>query len=146
MDTPRGTVVSVMTRGDRLVATVDVDVSNVCARCAAGKGCGAGLLIGSGSTRHIEATVGPDLRLAPGDTVEVRLEPRSILHAAFVAYGAPLVGALIAAAIAYGLSLGDVEAASASLVGVAVGMFAGRLYLKRPECLRRFEPTVSSVL
>ena len=46
MDTPKGTVVSVMTRGDRFVATVNVDVSAVCARCAAGRGCGAGLLIG----------------------------------------------------------------------------------------------------
>jgi positive regulator of sigma E activity len=103
-------------------------------------------LIGSGATRQVEATIGPDLRPEPGDTVEVSLEPHSVLHAAFVAYGAPLVGALTAAAIAYGLSFGDVEAAAASLIGVALGMFAGRLYLNRPACLSRFEPTVSRVL
>lgn len=137
---------SVMTRGDRIVATIGVDVSTVCARCAAGKGCGAGLLIGAGATRHVEAVAGRELRLSPGDTVEVRLAPRSILHAALVAYGAPLAGALTAAAVAYGLSFGDVEAAAASLAGLAVGMFVSRLYLKKPACLSRFEPTVSKVI
>lgn len=146
METPRGTVVSLVTRGRDRVATIDVDVAAVCARCAAGKGCGAGLLTGSGPRRRIEAIAGEELRLQPGDTVEVSLEPRSILHAAFVAYGAPLVGALAAAAIAYGLSFGDVEAAAASLIGIATGMFASRLYLGRRACLERFEPSVSRVL
>lgn len=96
--------------------------------------------------RRVDATVGPELRPEPGDTVEVSLEPHNVLHAAFVAYGAPLAGALTTAAVAYGLSFGDAEAAAASLVGVAVGMIVGRLYLNRPACLGRFEPTVSRVL
>ena len=146
MESPRGTVVSLMTRGSEFVATIDVDVKAACARCAAGKGCGAGLLTGTGPTRRIEAVAGQGIRLQPGDTVEVSLKPRNILHAAFVAYGAPLAGALTAAAIAYGLSFGDVEAAAASLVGMAAGMVLSRLYLNRPACLSRFKPTVSKVI
>ncbi len=146
METPRGTVVSLVTRENDRVATIDVDVAAVCARCAAGKGCGAGLLAGTGPKRRIEAVAGHELGLRPGDTVELSLEPRSLLYASFVAYGAPLIGALSAAAIAYALSFGDAEAAAASLAGVVAGVVFSRLYLGRRACLNRFEPTVSRVL
>lgn len=146
METPRGTVVSVATRGDRLVATVEVDVSTVCARCAAGRGCGAGLLTGTGSTRQIEALADAGQHLSPGDRVDVSLEPRSILRAAFIAYGFPLAGALAGAAIAYGLSLRDTGASVLSLVGVIFGAALSRQHLKQPACLGRYEPTVSKVI
>lgn len=146
MDKPTGTVVELLHGADGRRATIAVEADMVCARCAAGKGCGAGLLAGSGRARRIEAAVDDELRLTVGDTVRIKLAPRSLLSASVHGYGAPLLGLLTASLVAYVMSLGDIEAAAASLAGMAVGVFISRLYLQRPSCLGRFHPRVDAVL
>ena len=126
--------------------TVEVDKAIVCARCASGKGCGAGLWLGSERSRQVEAVAHRRFELAVGDTVQLKLAPSGVFAAAMHAYGAPLLGVLVAVAIAQGMAFGDVEAAAASLAGLAVGSFASRLYLNRPSCLTRLQPRIEKVL
>jgi sigma-E factor negative regulatory protein RseC len=97
MDSPVGTIVSIADGH----ATVSVDAAIVCARCAAGKGCGAGLLIGSDRTRLIEVQVSPGLGLKAGDKVKLTLSPSNLLRAALLAYGLPLGGIIIALGMAW---------------------------------------------
>ena len=97
MDNPTGTVVGILHAAGGRRVTVEVDSAAVCGRCAAGKGCGAGLLMASGRSRHVEVAVGKRVELIVGDTVQLKLAPRSIVGAAMYAYGAPLFGAHAAA-------------------------------------------------
>ena len=141
METPTGTIVSLTERAGDLCAVIEVDAAAACPRCAAGKGCGAGILGASRATRRVEAVIDPGMHLGEGDRVQLTLAPASVLRAAIVVYGLPLLGALAAAAVAYGLSLGDLGAALAALAGIGAGMLVGRRRLRRAPCLREFMPT-----
>jgi positive regulator of sigma E activity len=142
MDNPKGRVVSLVDSADGVRAIVNVDVAAACPRCAAGKGCGAGLLTGSGGDRQVEATIPSGLDIAENDVVEISLAPDNLLRAAVIVYGLPMLGAVAAAAIAYVFSLGDAAAAVAALSGLGLGFAVSRWRLRRTACLRRFIPSV----
>ena len=142
MDNPTGRVLSLVDNADGARAIVDIEVAAACPRCAAGKGCGAGLISGSGSNRQVEASIGAGLHVAENDLVEIALAPDNLLRAAAIVYGLPMLGAVAAAALAYALSLGDAAAAVAALAGLSAGFAIGRWRLRRTSCLRRFVPSV----
>ena len=146
MDNPSGKIQSLITNNGDLRAVVEVDVSKACPRCAAGKGCGAGLFTGSSRKRRIEAIVGEHLSLAEGDSVEISLASENLLKAALIVYGTPLSGAIAAAGLAYLLRFGDTAAALAAVVGLACGMLVSRWQLSHGECIESFVPTVEKRL
>jgi positive regulator of sigma E activity len=141
MDNPTGRVVSLVDKRRGARAVVEVDVAAACPRCAAGKGCGAGLLQ-PGGRRQIEVMVPDGVHPRVNDRVEVSLAPRNLLQAAVTVYGFPLTGGLAGAAFAYAFVLGDTAAAVAALLGVAAGFAAGRWRLRQGACLGRFTPTI----
>ena len=116
MDSPVGRIVSVAPGH----ATVMVDAALVCARCAAGKGCGAGLLTGASRSRLIDVSVTPGMDLKPGDDVRLTLAPSHLQRAAVLAYGMPLAGVIIALGIAWIMSriLNDVLAVTLAICGL----------------------------
>ena len=142
METPTGTIVSITDRVGGARAVIEVDVAAVCPRCAAGRGCGAGILGAARGIRRVEVAIDPGSRLSEGDEVQLTLTPDSILRASVIVYGVPLLGAVIGAAVAYGFSLGDLGAATAALGGLGAGLMFSRQRLNRSECLREFMPTV----
>lgn len=142
MDNPKGRIQSLLRDDDGMRAVVDIDVAAVCPRCAAGKGCGAGLLSDAGGPRQVEVLVPPGLHVEEGDLVEVTLAPNRLLGAALIVYGLPLAGAIAAAALSYALRLGDVAAAVAAVAGLMTGLQIGRRRLSRDSCLSRFVPTI----
>jgi len=127
-------------------AIVEVDVRAVCPRCAAGKGCGAGIFNGTEKRRSVQAQVSDNMILHKGDSVELQLAPASVLAAAGTVYGLPLLGALLAAAAAWFLRLGDAAAAAAAVLGLAGGFMLGRWKLQRRECIGDLMPTVGKKL
>lgn len=141
MDSPVGRIVSVASGH----ATVSVDAAQVCARCAAGKGCGAGLLTGAGRSRLIDVNVPPGMDLKPGDDVKLALAPSHLLRAAVLAYGLPMAGVVIALGIAWIFSkaVNDVLAVVLSICGLAAGALLGRHFLNQDGCLKNLVPTVS---
>lgn len=145
MDNPKGTVVSLVNNAGDVCATIDVDVSATCPRCAAGKGCGAGVLSAGSGPRRIQVPVDPNLDLAEGDVVDLELAPANILRASVIVYGLPMLGAIAGAGIAFAFALGDVAAAAAALLGIAAGLVAGRWRLRQRSCLHQFVPTVGRV-
>ncbi len=103
MDVPIGKIVSIGPDS----ATVAVERSAACPRCAAGKGCGAGLLSGSTRPAMLEVSLSPQLKLNQGDEVRLTLEPSHLLRASLLVYGLPLAGIilmLVAAIALAGLS------------------------------------------
>jgi len=138
----QGRVLSVSAAGPRSYATVAVKAEVACARCAAGKGCGAGIFGSSEQDRRIDALVMPGVDVHEGQQVSVELEARNVLRAAAIAYGMPLAGGVLGAAIAWWSGSGDAMAAGLALIGIAAGILAGRWRLGRETCLRQFTPVV----
>ena len=139
-----------MTRGrildiqsDRNAATVVVEAANACARCAAGTGCGAGLLGSSRASRQIEAPIIGQLGLRVGDEVQLELAPQNVLRAALEVYGAPLAGLLLMVGLAYLGGLSDGQAALAGVAGIGLGAALSRFRLRRTRCLREFTPAIT---
>ena len=141
MDNPTGRVVSLVDSRNGARAVVEIDAAAACPRCAAGKGCGAGLLQ-AGGPRQIEVEIPAGIAPRVDDRVEVSLAPSNLLQAAVTVYGFPLTGALAGAAFAYALALGDTAAALAALAGLGVGLAASRWRLQQGPCLRSFTPTI----
>lgn len=144
MDAPEGRILSIDANAEPMQAVVEVTAALGCPRCAAGKGCGAGLLLGDNAPRRVEAVVAGNLDLKAGDRVRLELTANNVLRAAAFVYGLPLVGALGAAALAWWWGAGDASAALAALAGAVAGALAGFLRLRRADCLRQFTPTVIS--
>jgi sigma-E factor negative regulatory protein RseC len=146
MDNPQGRIQSLVHDEHGEHAVVGVDALVVCARCAAGKGCGAGLFGSSSRLRQIEVSVPQGLQVSEGDLVEIAMAPNNLLRASLIVYGLPLVGAVLAAALAFGLQLGDVAASAAALAGLGAGLVYGRWMLQREACLSRFIPRIERKL
>ena len=144
MESPQGRVLSIHRDDTRSHAVVEVVAAVRCARCAAGKGCGAGILGGDEKLRRLEVLIRPGIHLEEGDQVAIDLAPNNLLRASFIVYGWPLLGAVAGAAGAWLSGLGDLGAAIAALAGVGAGLLAGRLRLERTECLQAFTPVVTS--
>jgi sigma-E factor negative regulatory protein RseC len=144
MDDPTGRIIAFVRDDHGVRALVDVDAQEVCPRCAAGRGCGAGIFSGRQKTRRVEARIAPGLDLHEGDTVQIELAPPNVLRAAAIVYGLPLSGAAIAAAIAYLAGLGDAGAAALALLGLVAGLYVGRRRLDRQACLAQFTPIVAA--
>lgn len=146
MDSPRGRILSIHSDAAPPYAVVEVAAAPGCARCASGKGCGAGVLAGDERPRSVEALIGHGLAVREGDTVTIRLAPKNLLRAALIVYGLPLTGAIVASAAAWQLGASDPAAAAMALVGACVGLLIGRLRLRRARCLRDFTPMVTERL
>ena len=141
MESPVGRIVSIADGQ----ATVSVDAAEVCARCAAGKGCGAGLMTGSKRTRLLEVQLSPGIEISAGDEVKLSLAPSHLLRAAVFAYGLPLVGIVIALALASIMTqaLDDQLAVALAISGLVVGGLLGRHFLNKDACLKNLVPTIS---
>ena len=138
MQSQQGTVVALESGADGRRALVEVDMASACARCAAGKGCGAGLSLTR--NRRVEARVPPGAEIHAGDTVELTLAPNNVLRAAGIVYGLPLAAAASGAALAYLVGYGDPAAALAAVAGLAVGLVLAKRRLR--GCLKDFTPEV----
>lgn len=142
MQNPHGHIVSTSPDSSDRNVVVEVESVVTCPRCAAGKGCGAGLLGSQKGERRISAIVADDLDVRRGDQVSIVLQPANVLRAAFIVYGYPLFGTVAAAMGANGLAIGDAGAAVAALGGLVSGVVVARAQLKNTQCLRDFTPMV----
>lgn len=146
MDSPRGRILSIHSDAAPPYAVVEIAAAPGCARCASGKGCGAGVLAGDERPRSVEALIGHRLAVQVGDKVSIQLAPKNLLRAALIVYGLPLTGAIAASAAAYLLGASDPAAVAMALVGAGLGLLIGRLRLRRVRCLRDFTPTITKRL
>lgn len=140
-ENPQGKVISILRDGEGARAIITVDAAAVCPRCAAGKGCGAGIIGASASLRRIEVSLPPGFDVSEGDTVSLSLGSRKLLQAAIIVYGWPLLGAIAGASLAYLGDLDDAGAAASALAGLAVGVTLARIRLGHKDCMSRFSPT-----
>ena len=144
-ETPQGKVIAVVRDRDGARATVSVDAAAICPRCAAGKGCGAGIFGASKSVRRIEVTLAPGIEVSEGDTVSLTLGSQNLLQASIIVYGWPLLGAVAGSLLAFLGNFDDSGAAVSALAGLAIGVALARVRLGHKDCLSRFSPTAAPV-
>jgi positive regulator of sigma E activity len=133
-DQVTGRVLSLIDGDDGLRADVVLDSLPACARCRAGRGCGAGVFTPENAKRRVRVGIPAGSPVAIGDTVCLAVTGTSVSAAAFTAYGLPLVGALAGGITGLLLSAGDAVAAAI----VAAGLLAGA-GLARRRARRRNE-------
>jgi sigma-E factor negative regulatory protein RseC len=144
-DRPEARVLAIAAGRER--ATVSVDPALVCARCAAGRGCGAGLFGQRRRPAVIEAKVAAGITLSPGDRVRLEFLASELVRAAWLAYGLPLAGLLVAVLVATRVAPGnDLAAVAWAALGLLAGAWYGRRSLLDSGCLGRCVPTVSEKL
>jgi len=131
-------------RGHR--ATVRVDAPLTCARCAAGRGCGAALLQGTDRVTTIEIDVPPGCSAAVGDRVQLTVASGELLRGAMLGYGIPLAGMLAVPGLLAGLTSapGDAATVLAAAGGLLAGWLASRYLLRRGNPCRRLVATIES--
>ena len=142
MEQATGHVIALETGSTSLRAEVEVSSAVACARCASGRGCGAGLLGASEKTRRVQALIAVGVDVHEGDQVRIELSPQQLLRASWLVYGLPLVAAVIATGVAYLFGLDDFYAVVAAVVGMAAGLVVARRQLSSASCLYRFTPTI----
>ena len=138
-----GRVVSVApAAGGGRVAIVEVDAAYACARCASGRGCGAGVF-GSQRSRRVEAELRGLVEVSEGDRVAIHLSGIDLLPAAVMVYGWPLAGAATGSLlVSFGPWASDAVAAAGALLGLLAGALLARRRLRSRDCLARFRPVV----
>ena len=140
MDQPVGTVLSVSDHS----AVVRVR-GPVCARCASGKGCGAGLVGSSRAPLRVEAAIADGVTVRVGERVVLGLEDGRLLRAAGYLYGLPLAGLLAASGLAFLAGIdSDALVVAFALSGLAAGATLGRTLVRRDACVRRLMPTIDA--
>lgn len=145
MDEPIATIVSISNG----LAIALVERNAVCARCAAGKGCGAGLLQDKRMPARVEVAAPGSMQLRVGDQVTLSLDPQDLLSAALLAYGLPLAGVVSALSIGGLLAngpLGDATALGLAIAGLLAGLAMGRYRISRNRCLDRLVLKISARL
>ena len=139
METASGTILSVADQ----TAIVELNTPIACSRCAAGRGCGAGLLTAD-RRRRISVPVSSNSKLASGDKVQLVVDARNLLRAAFMAYGIPLAGLLaaVAGAAAVMPGIGDPGIALAGIAGLAAGASFSRWRIGQRASCTRYTPVL----
>ena len=128
-----------------VIATVAVAAAPACARCAAGKGCGAGLIGTSQVPRTLTLPLPAGLQLRSGEQVTLRMLPARLLQASLLAYGLPLAVMLLLPLLAERVAgpLNDAWLAGIALGGLAAAVACARRYLHGAECLQKLTPGIA---
>jgi len=128
-----------------IVATVEVRAPIACQRCAAGKGCGAGIFQTSDQPREIQVRIPVGLSVRLGDTIELTIGRKFLLRAAMLAYGLPLMTMMSFLGLAWILpgNPGDGTGIVIAASGLVVGLVIGRQILGRDSVCEQFVPTLA---
>ena len=129
------------------VATVVVESPVACKRCAAGKGCGAGIFQDTSRPREIKVVIPKGMSVRQGDVIELTIGPKFLLRAAMLAYGLPLVSMVVFLGLAWMLigNPGDGAAILLAVCGLFVGLVGGRQILDRESICEQFVPALGKL-
>lgn len=113
-----------------------------CARCAAGQGCGGGILGRWLGDRLHRVRAVHDGGVRVGDCVVIGVDERVILFAALLVYGVPLAALLAGALLGQLLAGHDAGALAGLLAGLLGGFLWVRYFSRKMPVQRWSQPAV----
>lgn len=113
-----------------------------CARCAAGKGCGGGLLGRWLGDRLHRVLVVHDGGVQAGDCVVIGLDERALVLMAALVYGVPLLFMFSGGALAHALYGADAATGLGMAAGLGLGFAWLAAFSRKIRRHRRFQPRV----
>ncbi|MEX0900198.1 MAG: SoxR reducing system RseC family protein [Gammaproteobacteria bacterium] len=131
-----------VTEVDGQYAWVACRAQQDCARCAAGQGCGGGLLGRWLGNRLQRVRVTHDGSVRVGECVVIGVDDRVVLRAAAIVYGVPLVALGAGALIGEAVSGSDAGAFGGLVMGLAAGFLWVRSFSRKIPVQRWFQPAV----
>lgn len=130
--------------GDRLRVCIEPGIG--CARCAAGEGCGQGLvgaMRGASGPVELWVTLPAEENAEPGGTVMLAMPPERLLGGSALIYLAPLAGLLVGALSARFMAPGvEWMTVLAGVSGLVAAFALTRQWLGRHDRNGLFEPSV----
>ncbi len=128
-------------------ARVVVEPSVVCSRCAAGNGCGAGRFQNTRKRHVIDIEIPAGQSFLIGDDIELLVGSRSLLRAALLAYGLPLMMLLgtLTAYQFFSRTTDDLGGILWATAGLLVGCVLSRRILSGEFLSRQFAPLARRV-
>ncbi len=125
-------------------ATVLVKSASVCYRCAAGKGCGAGLFQATDKPRYMQFELPEGMSVQTGDSIDLTIASKHLLRAALLAYGLPLLSMLgsLLALQSFSADSGDARGVLVAGAGLLAGLLIGRALLERESVCDQFVPRI----
>lgn len=127
---------------DGVHAWVSCRAQQGCARCAAGNGCGGGVLGRWLGDRLHRVRVVHQGGIAVGDCVVIGLDERVLLRAAAAVYGVPLAALLVGASAGQALYGTDAAALAGAAAGFAAGFAWVHVFSRKMARYKRFQPAV----
>lgn len=115
------------------LAQVRIEAARNCPRCAAGRGCGAGLFARRSRVALLDVPCGAESGLETGQPVTVSVAGRPLLWISLAAYGLPLAGIVLASGAAWLAGADEGFAILAAVGGLAGGAGLARCRLKSVE-------------
>ncbi len=115
-----------------------------CERCAAGKGCGGGLLSRLLGDRLHRVRAISNAPVSTGQQVVIGLDESVLIRSAMMVYGVPIVGVILGALFAW-LAAPDAPewvTIGGGVVGLTAGFLVTRQFENRFKKRRRFQPIV----
>jgi len=112
---------------------VRVEAARNCPRCAAGRGCGAGLFTRRSRIALLDVSCGADSGLAIGQPVTLSVAGHPLFRIALTAYGLPLAGIVLASGAAWLAGVGESFAILAAAGGLGASAGLARCRLKSAE-------------
>lgn len=113
-----------------------------CARCAAGQGCGGGILGRWLADRLHRVRVVHDGSARVGECVVIAVSERALFLAAALVYGVPLATALAGAVAGRMVSGTEVAAFAGLVLGLGAGFLWVRAFSRKIPVQRWFQPAI----
>lgn len=140
MDTTAGSIVSIKAN----LATISVAAAG-CPRCAAGRGCGAGLFSAATQPVLFEMPLEKGHDFNVGDAVTLSLASSTLVRAALFAYGLPLAGTILALLLGWLVlaPMNDLVAVMVAFAGLLAGFLAASYRLRGKSLQQQFVPSMT---
>jgi len=105
---------------------------SACPKCAAGEGCGGGILATAFANKTYRLSVKKSKQLQVNDLVQVGIESSVLIRASMVLYLLPLLFMVISAVLAGSLiSNHDLYTVTGAIIGMLTGAFTAKLLSRR---------------
>ncbi len=124
---------------------VETQRQSTCGGCSLRSGCGTGLLGSVLGVRRNRVRALADLRLKPGDRVNLELSHAALLQASALMYGLPLLGLLLGAVVPGLAGWPEWLVTAVGLGGLAAGLAGVRQWSQRLRQDPRFLPLVTGL-